>query len=247
MAQQLNTYAHLRKAVAAYMTRDEKAFERNGFDCLKQAINDAHQWAQRTHIFEQAAVFITVPSVSLTDGADLSTAVLRGTSTSVEIRTLKHAWLPTSDGGGELPLGIISRDAWVQRLRRRYGVITDNGVNQMAATTSGVLLPLEVVYAGSKIYLSNRNDEVLTGLSSTDIHFDAIRWLPDYNEQDDTDFFLLKCFDFMTFRAVYQLNAYLKEDMRVPISKDLLEDTWLSVIRMDTSLTFHSTEDTSLD
>ena len=234
----IKTFAHLRKAVAAYMNRDESAFVSNGFDVLTQACNDAHQWVQRKHIFDRASVFITVPSVSLTDGAQLSTAVLRGTSTAVIVRALKAAWLPSS-GGGELPIRIVSREEWVARRQRRNDFVVDVR-DEPSTLQEGGTLPLEVVLYGEMIHLTTADPSVYGQASTVDLHFDAIRWYEDYENADDTDFCLTYFFDFMVMRSIYYLNFYLKEDQRVPISAAAMNDTWESVIAWDTSLRTNS-------
>jgi len=234
------TFADLKRAVVAYVNRDELSLVRGGFNCLENAINDAKMWAQRTHIFEKANVEITVPDVNLTSGADLSTAVLRGTTTAVLVRALKHAWLPAASGTGEVPLEIISRDQWVNEQKRRFDrVLTSRREDWTSTTSDGKAL--EVVYNGTKIHLSTANTEALNGASDTDIHFDAVRWFDVYENDTDTDFLLQYAFDFLLMRTVFQLNFYLKEDQRVPVNAEAMNDAWLSVIRWDTSLVVSST------
>jgi len=239
------TFATLKKAICAYMTRDEPAFVREGFNSLNQAINDAHTWMQRTHVFERASVEITVPDVSLTAGADLSTAVLRGTSTSVQVRSLKTAWIPNSDGTGEFPVDIIDRKVWVARQKRRYDTALNNAVTQ-APTSGSEYYPLEIVLNGTLVHFSSANPSVISGAAACDVHFDAVKWFPDYEEDEDTDFFLDFCFDFMVMKSVENLSTYLKEDQRVVVPNKQKEDAWLSIIRWDTSLAFLGTSASTL-
>lgn len=239
------TFADLKKAVMAYMMRDEAAFVHDGFNNLERAINDAHQWAQRKHIFERAKVFITVPEVSITEGADLSTAVLKGTTTAVQVRSLLWAWLPNSDGTGEFPIGIMSRDAWVNEKKREFSGVYSNRPSDNVPPYS--TNPLRIVLMGTRIAFSTNNNTMLSGNTTTPIHFDAVKWFPDYFLPTGTDFFLDYCFDFMRLRSVYQLNAYLKDDQRVPLSGALLDDAWDSVKSWDTSLLTSSTEDFNLE
>lgn len=238
------TFAHLKKAVAAFATRDEDAFVRDGFNSLERAINDAHQWAQRKHVFERAKVFIDVNDVSLANGADLSTAVLRGTDTAVKVRSLIAGFVQLTDGSGEVPVDIITRESWVASQKRKYNGLpnaTDN-----AADYEGPRIPLSIVQYGTTVYLSTTSPAVVGSSSTINLRFDAVRWFDDYTAPDDTDFFLDYCFDFMTFRSVYQLNLYLKEDQRVPIAKSVLDDSWDSVVRWDSSLLFNATNDNDL-
>jgi hypothetical protein len=241
------TFADLKKAVTAFTHRSEEAFIVEGFNSLERAINDAHIWAQRTHIFEHAKDYVTIPDVSLTNGADLSTAVLYGTTTAVQIRSLLRAWLPASDGSGQMPIGLFSRDAWVEARRRATDLGTYNNNPSQLTLSIDTGLPLSIISYGTKIHFSTKSTSILQGATTTDVDFDAVKWLPDYSLPGSTDFFLDYCFDFMTFRSVYHLNAFLKEDERIVVPAQLLTDSWTSVIRWDTSLLVHSTEDSHLE
>lgn len=238
------TFTHLRHAVAGYMNRDTESLVWGGFNCLDQAINDAHQWVQRMHIFERASMEVTVPDVSLENGASLSTAVRRGTTDPVLVRALRAAWLP-SVNGGELPVNIVRRETWVAR-RKRMNDSVLSVTDVPSDTITGITLPVEVVLHGEIIHLSSANPAILNNATTTDIHFDAIEWLPDYEEPDDTDLFVTYLFDLMVLRSVHYLNFFLKEDQRVSISQSAWNEVWESALRWDSSLA-HNSSPVTLD
>lgn len=309
------TYANLRDAVAAYMHRPADIFLVNGQDMLLRAINNAKNFAQRAVDFEQSRVFAELPNVSLEDGASIDDAVLFGTATPVILKTLKQAFLDRSIGG-QFPIDIIGRDAYVTRLKRRFESIAS--VREANDLTVSNMFPLSMIQYGQTVFIVPADTNVL-GSGVPTLYFDAIQWLPDfavttvtgtasstvadklvdvaknfvslgvrigdvlYNTTDgtsavvtavesattliisanimisgeaysigvtnaaQTNFLLEYCFDFMLFRTIFELNFFLKEDQRVPISGELLASIWDNVMKWNATIVGNVVNDTNLD
>lgn len=166
------TYAQLRDKVAAYMHRSADIFNFNGQDMLLQAVNNSKNFAQRVVDFELSRVFTQLPNVSPTNGADLSGLQLFGTSTPVVAKSLKQSFF--ASGSSQFPVDFISRDSYVNRLRRQHeqNYISDN-VAVIARVTG---FSRSVVQVGTTIYFLPS----LGSSPSQTIYFDAIKWLPDF-------------------------------------------------------------------
>lgn len=62
-----------------------------------------------------------------------------------------------------------------------------------------------------------------------------------------TNFLLDYAFDYMMFRSIYELNFFLKEDQRVKISKDALNEIWTNVLSWNATIVANSVRDVTLD
>ena len=170
------TYAQLRDKIAAYIHRPADILNYNGQDMLLQAVNNTKNFAQRVVDFELSRVFVQLPNVHPTNGADMSGLQLFGTATPVVVKSLEHAFFGLGDGTSQFPVDFVSRDAYVNRLRRRYD---ENFVsaNPQSLTSIGTGFTQTVVQYGTTIFFIPGS----SGPSATQtVYFDAIKWLPDF-------------------------------------------------------------------
>lgn len=63
---------------------------------------------------------------------------------------------------------------------------------------------------------------------------------------DEEDYLLESAFDWLLYRAVWELNFYVKEDERVQISRDLINDAWQALRAWNENLISMSTDDSDL-
>lgn len=244
-----------RKQVAGFMNRTEASFVVNGYDLLARAVLKARMWAQRRHNFEFARMSVSLPSVSLAEGGLLSTAVnTQDVTEPVLVKIIERAFLPFQDDSAAFfPIEIISRAAHMTRLKRRFS----DAVTTRAYEATGTTVPAQfaMVQQGERVYLIPPGGGAYGyGTSAVNLRLDVVRFMPDYSfgnidEDDDvlTDFFLEYCEDFMLLRSLVELNFFLKEDQRVPISAQAMEDSWKSVLAWDTSLVSGTSDDITLD
>jgi hypothetical protein len=168
------TYAQLRDKIAAYMHRPAEVFNFNGQDMLLQAVNNAKNFAQRVVDFELSRIFTQLPNVSATNGADISGLQLYPSGTAIVAKSLEQAFMATSSGT-QFPVDFISRDSYVNRLRRRYD--ENFSLTGDFSSTAVITHPVAVVQVGSIIYYIPAS----TTAASITLYFDAIRWLPDFS------------------------------------------------------------------
>jgi len=240
------TFLQMQNEVAAYANRANASFVIGSVDILKRAINKARKWAESRHNFELSKVSVRIPSVSLTTGGALSTAVdnVDGT-TPVNVKLVERAFL-ASPTGETFPVELVSRNYHVRRLQRRFENVMTTA--EMTPARSTVLFQgFSIVQQGGTIYVTPPNSAQFAGLTTIPVYLDVVRWRPDYSADADTDFFLDHCVEFILYRSLYQLNLHLKEDQRIPISKDALADAWDTVIQWDTSLIDGMADDVTLD
>jgi len=234
--------------VAGYMNRDATEFVQGAVNVLGLAVNHARQWAEKQRNFELCKVSIKVPAVNLSTGAALSTATIFPGGAAVTIKCLERAFIPFSNQADVFPVELIGRDAYVKRMGRRF----DNAYSTQydgptSAVQEGRYHTFAVLQQAQQIFVVPNNPSAFGGSSTVDVYFDAVKWLPDYSADGDTDFFLSTCEEFMLYRTIYQLNAFLKEDQRVAISAKMLEDAWDTVIKWDLTNVAATVDDANLD
>jgi hypothetical protein len=232
-------FGDLRKAVAAYMNREASAFIVDGADNLNRAINNAKNFCQRSIDFEYARAFATVANVSLTTGGSLDNAVLYGTATAVVVKSIEQPYFALT-AGGEFPVSMISRADWAKRQQRRFANVESLRSGEVPTSANHTI---GIVQYGKTIYVVPA-DTAFFGASTTNVHMDIIQWIPDFSDVAGTSFLLDHCFDFLQFRSIYELNFFLKEDQRVPVSKSALDEVWNNVVQWNATIVGNSTDAT---
>lgn len=230
----------LKNAIASYLTRNLADFVAVGSrDILLQAINNAKNYAQRAADFEYARVYTKVLNVVPADGGNLDNAVLYSSGTAVKLKSAEHGFVALTSGG-EYPVAIISRASYNDRLKRLYANVTSS---QDAESMQPSINPTDqfYVFSGRTFYLYPKPSANYTA------YFDGIEWIQDWSTGSETSFLLDYCFDYLLLRSIYELNLYLKEDMRVPISEKVMADHWQNIIHWNSTVITNSTDNASLD
>lgn len=255
-------YGEFKVMVAGYMNRDAEAFVFGTADLLTNACNAARKWAERQYDFEFNRVPVKIPSVSLVDGALLSTAVdPTDSEVSILVKKIERAFLPFSGASGTFPVEFVHRDSHMRRMRAQFARVVST--NFQSIDPRSQVGYFSVMQQGERIYVTPSAPAAFNGSSVTDVYLDVVKWMADYvdtdvddEDNDDeedginsfaTDFFLTHHHEFLMFRAITQLNFFLKEDQRVAIAGSALQATWETVKTWDTSLIDASAEDVNLD
>lgn len=174
------TYRQLRDGIAAYMHRQADVFLMNGQDMLLRAVNNAKNYAQREVDFEFAKKFAFMNDVSVVNGASFESGMLEfGTGNVILVKSIRRAFLQDSNSSGQIPVAFISRDSYVDRLKRRY----EDSLGSLREVTASAgfytTFPLSVVQVGFTVYVTPANDTTFGG-ATTKLYFDVFRWLPDF-------------------------------------------------------------------
>jgi hypothetical protein len=225
------------------MQRDESVFVVGTTNLITQAANMARRFAERQHNFEMSKVQAQIASVHYTNGALLSTAKLRGTVTSVDVKAIEAAFLSFSDGSGEFPIEVMSRQKHVARIARHYEQArTTNRRESMPSPLASFTL----VRYNDLVYITP-GDATALGGTTVVLSMDVVQWLPPYVGDTDSDFFLNYCADYMLLGTVHMLNFMIKEDVRVPVSEKLMASSWQSLLCWDANIVMNAAEDVELD
>lgn len=239
-------FGDFKKVVAGYMQRSANVFSPSTVDLLAHAINAARRSAELKTDFELCKARGQL-TVSLTTGASLDNMKVEGTSTALSVKTLLKAYMPLYDATAEsFPVEIISRSKHVERVQRYYsGQIQEVDGKQLIPAAS--CSRYQIVRFGNDVYLSPADVDSYGGNTSIVVKFDVIKWLADYSLDADTDFLLTHCDTWMLFQTVWQLNMFLKEDARVPVSQAAMDRAWADVINWNSTLLQNSSDDANLD
>ncbi len=237
------TYREFKAQVAAYMNRDANSFKKGTLDLLDRAINMARRHAEREHNFELARCSVKV-TVNLTSGGTLSSAVdYDDPDVSISVKRIERAFLPTSEGT-YVPIELAGRGKHMERLKRGFrGATTLSELVGISAWVPNYSLSQQ----GDKIYLHPGDTAAYNNASSVVVALDVVKFLEPYALDADTDFLLENAEDWLLFRSIFELNFFLKEDERVPVSANALREAWESVVKWDSQLINGATDDTTLE
>lgn len=235
------TVTELKTAAAGFLNRDTSAFVIGSFDVLLQACNNARLYVERTVNLELSRVTATL-SVNLSTGGALSSAVLSGTATAVSIKHIRSAGIALADDATTIvPIKIYNRDDYLKRIGRRFA----NAVQDTQVNLEPINIPFGIFRLGEKIYVVPAAG-FSAGLSAVTVHMDVFPWMTPYTTGAETDFLLDYCFDYMLFRTISELNFFLKEDQRVVLSSQVVDDAWKSLTAWNAAIVEQS-DDVSLD
>jgi hypothetical protein len=244
------TFKDMIGMTAAYMQRDPSTFSysysSSTYDLLKLSINGARRWAELERDFEMCRAQ-TQLSIPLATGADISGMTALDGVTPVPVKKLIKAFLPipgSTGTAGQFPIDVMTRDAHVQRVQRSYDTTTS--INN-AKNRHPTLVPyFAVVRMADTIYLTPPDTTTFGGVDPVLVQFDVTRFLPDYVNLTDTDFFMTYCTQWLIMQTCHQLNFFLKDDQRIPVNKDVLAQHWHAVIAWDSNLVASSSSDADL-
>jgi hypothetical protein len=253
----------LRDVLLSYMTRDDLRSS-GGVDIPLVAINNAKRFLQRKYNFFYAYFQLQLPNVDLVNGATLDPGVqwfnvnnptnsAPGTLLDVsgfKCGSLKRVWLPLIGINQPFfPIEVISRETSVKALQRRiesnFGCLENS--SHVGFNYAWARRYFSAVRMGNLIYIEPAN---LHWLNQTyTMGMDSYVWFPDYDQTVwKKDFFLDYCADLLQYRAMEELNFFLKEDQRIPISQKKMESLWLDVMSWDAGLSNNATDsDATLD
>lgn len=239
-----NTVGQLKLAIAGFLQRDPSVFVRTGteeVDLLLRACNNARLYAERKVDFELSKVDAQLSIASITDGADLSGAVLYGTATAVSVKKIITPYL-VMENGTQYPVDLWSRKKWDDRVKRKYEGAKPTDNFDYAGLTEA---PFVVIRDGNKVFVTPADTESFPTIFT--LYMNIVKWLDEYDEDADNDFLLDYCFDWLMYRAIFELNFYLKEDERVNLSSALVADAWDSLVKWNNELMAATVDDVDLD
>lgn len=245
----------LKVAVCGFMKRKPEDFVRpagaDTVDLLLQACNNARLYAERMVDFELSTeqAYLNMPDIM--EGASLEDCITYDTreedeedQVAVRVKKIVTPFV-TNNTTDLIPVKLVSKKWWNEKVKRRVQMVNDRTPplqTDDVLTTSEILL----VQQGNTVFLYPASTNTFTN-GAAQLALDVIAWLPPYIEGSEEDFLLEFAFDWMMYRAIYELNYFLKEDERVAISDKLMNDSWMALVKWNDELVASTSEDTNMD
>ena len=193
----------IKSVAAGYLQKAPADFVVNGVDLLLVALNNARKKAELLHDFNANRVNAQI-QVDPTNGVDISTAVLKGTSTPVALKEFITFYL--ADPNGEIPLyhhGKKSLAVWMkERNWNARGRYLSTEVRYPDDQYLRVLRigPTEVYIDGTKIHIQPTQSDTTT------LYIDGVRWMDDYTQDTDTDWITTHGGSYLQWACVCEVN-----------------------------------------
>lgn len=194
------------KAIAAgYLQKAPADFVVNGEDLLLHALNNARKSAELLHDFNSNRVRAQI-QVDPTNGVNLSTAVLKGTSDAVSLKEFITFYL--SDTNGEIPLYHHAQKSLAVWMKERNfnarGRYLSTEVRYPDDQYLRVLRigPTEVYVHGSQVYIQP------TQSTTTTLIIDGVKWMDEYTSDSDTDWMVEHGHNYLQWACVCEVNYF---------------------------------------
>lgn len=200
------TVAEMRSAVARYLdlrtsdSIDETLLTISGYDLLKPALNNARRAAEMRRDWVLTQTTWTV-SVDPDNGVDISGLVTQDVGDASEIKAIETVYLLSDDGEGQIPIEHNTARGIATEARERLRVYPYvDRVRYNTQDARNYPIRTRSYQVGQRLYLNPKPDE------ETTIYIDGYKWMADYEEEDDEDFFLQRGAEYMMWSAVVEVN-----------------------------------------
>jgi len=199
----------------------------NNIDFTLLAMNNARRTVERVRDLFYAATDVTLSIAS--SGGNLDAATEVGNSTLVKVKKVQAVSVPIS--GGYLPIEFLSNDTYVERVRRQVGRTAYAAGN--TATQYGITQTTPVAIQQGKVITLQPASGFTFPVSA---RLDVVRFLPDYEEPDESDFIMEACPEFLQWQGIVELNRLVKQFGLRPLEGDVAEPADLAAQAMQTLL-----------
>ena len=235
------TYLEFRNTLCAALSRSHETFLHGEVDLLRSAVNMARKNIERRFDFELAK---RVAKLTMTFGQLVSLDEAYDPDDETEAVGIKTL-LRVQQASTGVPVGYLSRDAHQRRLERQFARAHSEVI---AAGLTATVSNLNVVRYGNSVYLSPPNAQDWSASTTTmDLLMDVVAWLPDYADDDDTDFLLEHCADYLLLETYRYLQLFIKEDARLNISDEKMAGAWHALMTWNNNLVVGDSDDANLE
>jgi hypothetical protein len=197
------------------------------------ALNKARKWAERENDFALAMVHGSV-TVSPTTGGSLASVAVSGVG-NVAMKSLVNVFLESPTGSGNLyPLTRRPRRVYVGMVQKSNQLmearLPDDWPTEAPSTVATV--NMEVHTFGGSIFLEPSPTVSVT------LVLDGYRWMDDYTDDADTDFFTEHGHDFLLWHAVVSVNHKLevfaqRQEGTLSPPTAARDEAWESLLKWD--------------
>jgi len=226
-------YNAFRILVAAAAQRSVDALTSGTTDLIALAANMARKSIERGRDFEMAKTTADI-TITLGQGADLSTTVLAGTVTPVKVKTILRAQASTNGGTSFVPIGVTSRQTHFDSWTRRVGSF--NTLEDVTATYPTETHKFQLVRYANTVYMTPSDTVSFDNQAAVLVRMDIVKWLDNYAVNGPEDFLLEHCFDYMLLVTLCYLQLFVKEDVRLPVTDVKMKEAWMAMIQWDSNV-----------
>lgn len=208
----MSTFGELKEIILGCISRVQSSFQSGGTNFANVAINNALLYTQRNWDFEWNKGVVSVAC----DPVGLTTKALDANGAQVKLKRIIKAF-GTSEPTGhrDTEIGYYSRGAQIK---------------DDTAIGCGTLKP-RVVHEGRRVWMTPKPTE-----EDYTLFFYAVKMLPKLEKDSDTNFLLEYGFDYLMYRSIMELNFFIREDERFPVTAGMVRDAWQSLVNWDVSL-----------
>lgn len=197
------TVGELKSVIAGYLQKSPSFFAINSVDLLLLALNNARKNAELLHDFNSNTVVAEV-TISPSVGGLLSSAVLRGTATAVNLKEYVTFYRVTDNG--DIPLyhhGKKTVAVWTkERIRNARGRFLASDIRYPDDASLRIVRdgPEEVYLHGDQIQVTPTID------TAFQMAIDGIAWMPEYTGDTDRDWMTTYGHEYLMWAACCELN-----------------------------------------
>jgi len=222
----------LKYYIADALQRDISSFVSGEHDSLALAVSNGMRSLQRQHDFEMCRTYGFVNFV----GAEpwkISTLIDAYDEDDMQVKRFERAYYVNQETGETTPIRMVGREyLWNKDTERAE-------TNSLQYTS-----PLVVVRFGKVFYLHQIPDDYPETIR---IRFDVVRWLPELAGSEVSNFITEVAPDVLIYHALAELNLFLKEDERAPLSQSFYNARWETLKKWDADQFENTQQDIFLD
>lgn len=197
-------------AIAGYLRQLYTDFTQNNVNLLRLACNNARKHAERMHDWEFTKVEAQV-TTSATGAADISTGVVLASDGTTPVTLKQPETFYLYQDGIAVPLRHASKSMGARWAKERASKRTvdvgaryldDNDISHVgnSYTSDNIYAPYEIFMQGSNIQLHPVPSAAKT------ILIDGFKWMDDYTDDNDTDYFVERGSDYLMYAGIVEVN-----------------------------------------
>lgn len=219
----MSTFYDLKQVVLGCISRINSSFNTGTNNFVDIAINNAVIYAQRRVDFEWNKGIVKIaanPYGSIMIAQDSE-------GQAVQVKRIIKAFGVSEPNDNSHSIPYLSR----------VGQIADNtNRREQHMTCTGP----KVIHEGMRVSL------VPAPEGAHDLWFYAVKWMPRLTKGEDTNFLFTYAFDWLMYRSILELNFFIKEEERFPVTQRMLDDAWNTVVAWDANLVSITETETEL-
>ena len=218
------------EVLCSYMGKSRDFFDDGQTDKALMATNNAKRFIERRRDFELSKTTVSVEVPGDNNGVLMDECTDIYTGELVKVKKPYAAWKQNSQGA-LYPVSLVSDKGLFDRINRQ----ADLGQIMLDAKQATMVAKPMLYLTGGRLFSYPPSTETIP------YQLNVYAWLKRYglDEADpqyvQTDFLMEYCSDYLLYRAMTELNVFVKEDQRVGISQTKMTEAWDAVVAWDST------------